>query len=60
MRSSRSIIEKFEFAGVTNDIHAIEDFIEDVYRFNKVIIGNRNFKLFENVALNQLEGLTIP
>ena len=45
MRSSRCIVDKFEFDGAVNDIFEVEDFIEDVYRFNRVVINNE-IKLF--------------
>jgi hypothetical protein len=59
VRTSKSIIDLFEFAGVTDDIHCIEEFTEQVYRFNTIKIGNRNFRLFRDLTIDKLKGLQI-
>jgi hypothetical protein len=54
VRTSKSIIERFEFAGISDDLYCIQNFTTGVFRFNRIVIGNRNFKLFRDVPLEKL------
>lgn len=45
----RQKVNELSFAYISNDLHMIEDFVEHSLGFEKVSIGNRGFKLFDDV-----------
>jgi hypothetical protein len=52
-------IENLYFAYIQNDLYKIDEFVCGSYGFGSVSIGNRGFKLFDDVDPSKLVGLTL-
>ncbi len=55
----RQKVNELSFAYISNDLHMIECFVDHSLGFEKVSIGNRGFKLFDEVDPGQLKGLSL-
>ncbi len=52
-------IETLSFAYISNDLYKIEEFVTQTMGFGTVQMGNRSFKLFENIDDCELRGLKL-
>ena len=52
-------IESLAFAYIQNDLYRIQEFVSGSYGFGSLNIGNRGFKLFEDIDASKLTGLSL-
>ena len=52
-------VENIAFAYIQNDLHTIDQFVSGSYGFGSLHIGNRGFKLFEDIDASRLIGLSL-
>ena len=50
-------IGQLDFAYITCDLYTIENFAHQTLQIDKLMFGNRGFKLFENAKLDEMVGL---
>jgi len=50
----RTKINLLSFAYISNDLYKIEKFVSESLGFESVSIGNRGFKLFQDVNVEEL------
>jgi hypothetical protein len=53
------VIGSLEFVGLGNDIHTIESFAQHTPRIEKLLFGNRQFKLFTDAKIEDLDGIKV-
>jgi hypothetical protein len=55
-----SVIDELEFVDVSNDLYLAEEFSQDSNIIKTLNVGNKNFKLFSEAAVDQLRGTEFP
>lgn len=53
------MIGNLEFVGLADDIHTIESFAQNTPRIEKLYFGNRQFKLFKEAKIEDLDGIKV-
>jgi hypothetical protein len=55
-----SVIDELEFMDVSNDLYLAEEFSQDSNLIKTLNVGNKNFKLFSEEAVEHLRGTEFP
>lgn len=52
-------VQQLSFAYIQNDLHTIAEFVSGSYGFGIIHMGNRGFKLFEDIDVTKIVGLSL-